>query len=307
MWNASCLFGRVRFQPREPGRARSILKWIVILWMASNLAGVIVFLWFSQTADGRKTAARLIERVVKDEIPGSMSIGEIETFGTPTIVTKLQFRDPTGALVLEVDRAAIDFDLSTALEGKLSFSSAKVTGGRVFIAIAPNGRTTIEEALSKPAPEPDPDPHGGLHFAFRNIEVEGVHLMFKGSTAEKDAYRIRGIKGKVDILREETIGARVIMTKVSGELQEKIAGMGIRLVSVTGWVHGAEKQVLNLHALAHVEDAPMNAHIEYFDRDKKPVEIVISKTNGLAAEVTALFVYFASMTTGDLEVRLVDS
>jgi hypothetical protein len=34
---------------------------------------------------------------------------------------------------------------------------------------------------------------------------------------------------------------------------------------------------------------------------------VLSKTNGLAAELTALFVYFASMTTDDLEVRLVDS
>jgi len=130
--------------------------------------------------------------------------------------------------------------------------------------------------------------------------------MFKGSPDE--AYRIRGIHGTVDVLREETVGVRVIMTKVSGDLQEKLAGMSIRLVSVTGWVHGAEKQVLNLHALARVgDDASLNAHIEYYDRDKKPVEIVLSKTNRLQGELAAFFVYMASMTTDDLEVRLVDS
>jgi hypothetical protein len=236
-----------------------------------------------------------------------MSIGRIETFGTPTIVHKLQIRDPAGALVLEVDRAAIDFDFSTALAGKLSFHNAQVQGGRVFIAIAPNGRTTLEEALSKPAPEPDPDPHGGFHFAFRNIAIKGVHLMFKGSADPSSAYRVRGIEGQLDILREDTVGVRLIMTKVSGDLEEKIVGMSVRLVSVTGWVHGAEKHVLNLHALAHVSGAPLKAHIKYFDRDKKPVEIVLSKTNGLAAELTALMAYFASMITDDLEVRLVDS
>lgn len=277
------------------------------IWLVFNVAGVVLALWLTQTERGRDAVARQIERIVDDEIPGSMSIGRIETFGTPTIVHKLQFRDPSGALVLEADHAAIDFDLSTALAGKLSFHSAKVQGGRVFIVIAPSGRTTMEEALSEPAPEPDPDPHGGLHFAFRNIDVEGVQLMFKGEVKSKDAYRIRGIKGKVEILREETVGAYVLMSHVSGKLQEKLAGMDVELVSVTGWVHGAEKQVLNLHALAHVSDAPLNAHIEYYDRDKKPVEIVLSKTNGLAAELAALMVYFASMTTDDLEVRLVDS
>jgi hypothetical protein len=288
-------------------RTRTILRWIATIWLASTIAGVVVALWLTQTEGGRETVARLIERIVDDEIPGSMSIGRIETFGTPTIVHKLQIRDPAGALVLEADRAAIDFDLSTVIEGKLSFNNAQVQGGRVFIAIAPNGRTTMEEALSKPAPVPDPDPHGGFHFAFRNIEVKGVHLMFKGSEDPSSAYRIRGIEGHLDILREDTVGVRLNMTKVSGQLQEKLAGMPVRLVSVTGWVHGAEKHVLNLHALAHVADAPLNAHIKYFDRDKKPVEIVLSKTNGLAAELTALMVYFASMTTDDLEVRLVDS
>jgi hypothetical protein len=288
-------------------RARKVLRWILLFWLVPTLIGALVLLLLTQTESGREKTARLIEKIVDDEIPGSMSIGRIETFGTPTIVHKLQIRDPAGALVLEVDRAAIDFDLSTALAGKLSFHSAQVTGGRVFIAIAPNGRTTIEEALSKKVPEPDPDPHGGLHFAFRNITVEGVHLMFKGSEDPGSAYRIRGIEGKVDILREDTVGAYVLMTHVSGELQEKLAGMPVRLVSVTGWVHGAEEQVLNLRALARVGTASMNAHIEYFDRDKKPVEIKLSKSNGLEAELAALMVYFASMTTDDLEVRLVDS
>jgi hypothetical protein len=288
-------------------RARKILRWTLLFWLVPTLIGALVLVWLMQTERGRESTARLIEKVVDDEIPGSMSIGRIETFGTPTIVHKLQIRDPAGALVIEADRAEIDFDLSTALAGKLSFHSARVQGGRVFIAIAPNGRTTIEEALSAKGPEPDPDPHGGLHFAFRNIQVEGVHLMFKGSTESKDAYRIRGIKGKVDILREETVGAYVLMTEVSGELQEKLAGMPVRLVSVTGWVHGAEKHVLNLHTLARVGSASMKAHIKYFDRDKKPVEIMLSKTNGLEAELAALMVYFASMTTDDLEVRLVDS
>jgi hypothetical protein len=286
-------------------RTRKVIRFILIANLILSGLSAIALLWLSQTERGRETSARWIEKIVDGEIPGSMSIGKIESFGTPTVVHKIQFRDPKGALVIEADRAEINFDLMAAFDNMLAWNSAKVQGGRVFIAIDPSGRTTIEEALSAPVPEPDPDPHGGLYFSFRNIEVEGVHLTFRGSPDE--GYRVRGIRGKLDIFREDTIGARVLMKEVSGDLEEKLAGMPVRLVSVTGWVHGAEKHVLNLHALASIAGANMNAHVKYFDRDKKPVEIVLSKTNGLAAEVTALLVYFQSMTTEDLEVRLVDS
>ena len=286
-------------------RTRKVLRFILITNLILSVISVAALLWLSQTEQGRETAARWIEKIVDGEIPGRMSIGKIETFGTPTIVHKLQIRDPKGALVIEADRAEINFDLMAAFENKLAWHSAKVQGGRVFLAIDPSGRTTLEEALSAPAPEPDPDPHGGLHFSFRNIDVEGVHLTFRSGPDE--SYRVRGIRGKLDIFREDTVGARVLMKQVSGDLEEKIAGMPVRLVSVTGWVHGAEKQVLNLRALASVAGANMNAHVEYFDRDKKPVEIMLSKTNGLAAELMAVLVYFQSMTTSDLEVRLVDS
>jgi hypothetical protein len=287
-------------------RFRTFLRWYLIITLAITVLGAIALAWLSQTEKGRDSAARFIEKLIDDEIPGSMTIGRIEHFGTPTLVYDLKFRDPKGALVLEVDRAEIDFDLGAVLEQKLAFHSAKVQGGRVFIAIAPSGRTTMEEALSAPAPEPDPDPHGGLHFAFRNIDVEGVHLMFKGSPDE--AYRIRGIRGHLDIVREESIGARVFLKDVSGDLEEKVAGMSVRLVSVSAWIHGGEKQVLDLHALARIGDSSvMKAYIKYYDRAKKPVEIVLSKTNGLQAELMAMLVYFQSMTTADLEVRLEDS
>ena len=286
-------------------RERKVIRIILIANLILSVISVIALAWLSQTERGRETSARWIEKIVDGEIPGTMSIGRIETFGTPTVVHKIQIRDPKGALVIEADRAEINFNLLAAFENKLAWDNAKVKGGRVFIAIDPSGRTTLEEALSAPAPEPDPDPHGGLHFSFRNIDVDGVHLTFRGGPDE--AYRVKGIRGKLDIFREDTVGARVVMTNISGDLQEKIAGMPVRLVSVTGWVHGAEKQVLNLRALATIAGANMNAHVKYFDRDKKPVEITLSKTNGLAAELTAVLVYFQSMTTDDLEVRLIDS
>lgn len=286
---------------------RTFLRWYLIITLAITVIGAIALAWLSQTEGGRDAAARLIAKTIDGQIPGTVTIGRIESFGTPTLVHDLKFRDPKGALVLEVDKAAIDFDLGAVLERKLAFHGAKVQGGRVFIAIDPSGRTTLEEALSapSPSPDPDPDPHGGLHFAFRNIEVEGVHLTFKGSP--KDAYHISGIKGSLDVVREDSIGARVFLKHVSGDLEEDLAGMSVRLISVTAWIHGAEKQVLDLHALTRIGDAKMNAYVKYFDRDKKPVEIELSKTDGVQAELAALLVYFQSMTTDDLEVSLVDS
>lgn len=286
-------------------RTRTVLRWLLIANLVFVVVGGAALVWLSQTESGRRAAADAIARIIDDEIPGRMTIGRIERFGSPTIVHKMQIRDPEGALVIEVDRAAIDFDLSRAFEGVFAFHGARVQGGRVFIAIAPSGRTTLEEALSAKTPEPDPNPHGGLHFSFRNIEVEGVHLTFKGSP--DDAYRVRGIRGKLDIFRENTVGARILMHKLSGEVQEKLAGMPIRLVSVTAWVHGAERQVLNLHALTRVGGASMKAHVRYYDRDKTPVEIVLSRTDGLEADVAAMLVYLQSLTTDDLEVTLGDA
>jgi hypothetical protein len=286
-------------------RARRIARGALLVMLASMLGFVITLVLLTQTERGRRLLADGIERIASDEIPGWMKFGELERVGTPTIVRNLQFFHPDGRLVLLVKRAEVDFDLAAVWAGKLAFDVAKAEGGHLLISVDRDGRPSIEAALDFPTHGVDPDPHGGLHYALREIEVEDFELRLRLS---KDAsYHVHGVRGQVTIRRELTSGTRVELRGISGVVREELAGSKLRLMHVDGWIHGKERQVMQLRARTKVGDGRMNAKVALFDRDETPVEIDLTPIEGLESLFTALLVYAKGLFTEDVDVELHDA
>ena len=290
---------------RATTRARRIARRVLLVSLALLLGVVVASTLLTQTERGRALIADGVERIASDEIPGWMKFGELERVGTPTIVRNLQFFHPDGRLVLLVERAEVDFDLGAIWSGKLAFDAAKAEGGHLLISVDPDGRPSIEAALDFPTHGVDPDPHGGLHYAMREIEVD--HFTLRLLLSKDASYHVHGVKGNVTIRRELTSGTRVELRGISGVVREELAGSKLRLMRVDGWIHGKERQVLQLLARARVGDGRMNAKVALFDREKTPVEVDLTPIEGVGSMFTALLVYAQGLFSADLDVELHDA
>lgn len=278
----------------------------VSLWLLAfvTVAPVAAMLVLSCTDFGRRQTARAIETLVSRELPGHMEIGTLTRVGAPTVVEDLRFFHPSGREVLHVRHAEIYFDPLDALRGKLTFKRALARGGRLLLSVDPDGRPSIEAALDFPSHGTDPDPNGGLHYAMRDITVDGLLLVMRFST---ESYRVRDVHGLVTIRRELTEGIRVELSAVRGPVEPEIAGQRVVLRRVDGWVHGKERQVIDLHADSAVGSGRMTAHVALFDRDKTPVEVELKPLAGVQSTALALMLYAQSVFSGDLEIELLDS
>lgn len=283
-------------------RAQRTARSVAAVLLAGALLLAVAIALLTVTPFGRRWLADGIEGVVSEEIPGRIVIGELERVGTPTIVHELQFFHPDGRLVLRVERAEIDFDVAAAWDGKLAFDRATAEGGHLLISVDPDGRPSIEAALDFATHGVDPAPHGGLHYAMRDIHVERFELRLLLS---KDAsYHVHGVRGQVAIRRELTSGTRVELRGISGVVREEVAGSKLRLARVDGWVHGKERKVLHLLAQTRIGDGRMRARVGLFDRERTPVEIDLTPVEGLDSMFTALLVYARGLFSEDLDVEL---
>jgi hypothetical protein len=139
----------------------------------------------------------------------------------------------------------------------------------------------------------------------RNIEVRDFLLVMP---LGKDRYRVQDVRGVVSIRRELTPGIRVELKGVSGKLAPDVAGYRIVLARVDGWVHGAERQVLELHAATNVGDGgKLKARVSLFDREKTPVEVALTPVQGVQSSILALLLYARGVFSSDLDIAVRDS
>jgi hypothetical protein len=276
------------------------LTWLIVSTLLAVAALLLIY-----TEPGRRQLANAIEHFATRNIPGHMTIGRLTQVGSPTVVEDLRFFHPKGQEVLHVRHAEIEFDVADALAGKLSFVRARAEGGRLLLATDPDGRLAMEAAVDFPSHGIKSDPDGGLHYAMRNIEVRDFLLVMPMG---KDRYRVRDVHGLVNIRRELTPGIRVELANVSGKLEPDVAGYRIGLQRLDGWVHGAERQVLDLHAAAKVGDSgKMKARVQLFDREKTPVTVSLTPVQGVQSSILALLLYARGVFSSDLDIAVQDS
>jgi hypothetical protein len=247
---------------------------------------------FLATSAGRRFVADAIGSALDKEIPGSVTIGRIERFGyARPVLHDFRVLHPNGQVVLHAKRAVIDLDVGGLLTGTVAFNNARVDGGRLLLEVQPDGRTSLEGAVDRKGGGGGP----GAKLAMRSIRVDNFALLIKpGGDAVFD---LRDVKGFVGIWQDGPPGAKVRLDRISARLtRPEFLGSRLTIRRADGWVHGAVEHVLSLALLeARLGEEPFQGLLNYYDRDKTPVEITLDPGGvkghiaGLGGELVSLF------------------
>ncbi|HEX2675729.1 MAG TPA: hypothetical protein VHM19_03800 [Polyangiales bacterium] len=291
-------------------RARGLL----IVAIACFAAAVLTLLAYLDSSFGRERAARWLEARMSAAIPGSVSIGAIDSLKPSAVrVRDLAFLDPHGNAVLRAEHARIDLDLSAALHGQLGFDSARVDGGELVLAVQPDGRTSLEAAFSEPSTAP-PDPERGLQCRLRDIVVNDLKVVIQLS--KDKAFTFQDVAAVLRIWRQHTPGMRVEMNGISGHLAKpKLLGSRVTLVRADGAVRGAEPHVLHMsfatrlqngdaHDKGADDDGRIDGHLDYYYHGKTPVKIELYPRGDLKAHLATAFVDLQSWLTDEVVVNV---
>jgi hypothetical protein len=283
---------------RRPGR------WFLRIVLASVLLGALAAVgcaMFFHTDLGRRFAANRIESLVSAYIPGKLRIGSIERFGLGLVLASdVRFYHPDGRLILLCKHAEIVPDLAMALHGQIGFERAAVDGGFLLLTIDPDGRLSIEATMNAPRKSGEhSDAFGGAHYWLRNMHTQHftTTLLAAGQTL-----RLRDTRGYVALRRIETQGVQVTLARISGQLEEEIAGAHVALSRVDGWVYGKQKHVAHLDVDTRVGSGKLGMTIDYFDRPKAPLKVQLHNSQGLEATLMAWLMRVAAGFSDAIEV-----
>ena len=273
------------------------------------IAALFVLLTFTLTAwltsdSGRRFVARELARALTRTLPGRISIDRIEAVSLTRLAARgVTFEDPKGVRVLQIDHADIDADPWSALLGTLVFERARVDGGRLVIAVQPDGRTGIEATFSAPSNEP-PDPERGLHFDLRNIEVHDLELVL--TPARDQTFRMQHVSAALRVWRLDTAGVRLAMQNIHARvISPELLGSHVTLERTEGWVHGAETHVLSLAFNARLEDSgSIDGTLDYFSRKRLPVLVDLKPNGDLKTHLATALVDAQSWFTDAVKVEV---
>jgi hypothetical protein len=292
------------WRPRQPRpRHARLVPALIGLAIALLLTAAGGFA-FAQTAPGRRALAGALERAVSDAIPGTMTIGSIETLGwCEPVVRDLRFHHPSGKLILLVKRATIDVDVPALLRGRVAFHRARVQGGYLSIAAQPDGRTDLEATFDDGAPRKPGERGGYLELQMRSIFVDDMTAVLRPSRDR--AFRLRNVQGFVAITHVGTPGARVRLDRIAGELETpEFLGEHLTITHADGWVHGEEPQVLDLDLETQLGSGELDGHLAYYDRAETPVGLELEPKAGPLPELAALAADAQSWFTDTLDVNV---
>jgi hypothetical protein len=259
--------------------------------------------WCTKTEAGLRFTASRIERLISDNIPGSLIIAGIDSFEWNRIRAHgIRILHQDGRSILLARNAEITPDWAAALHGRLGFREAAVDGGYVVLSMDPDDRLSLEAAVNSPRRPGEPsDPNGGVHYSLRSIHVQHLTVALKFS--DTFDYRIRHVEGFVGVLRIDTPGVQVVLERIHGEVEQDIAGMHVALTELDGWLHGRERQVMRLQANVHLASSQLITRVEYFDRATEKLKIHVDHSEGLQAIAVTLLAKALASFSKDLSVE----
>ncbi len=276
-----------------------LLAIVVVLTGASVIAGLVVV----DTAWGREKIAEKIEANVSEKIPGSLTVGEIQHLelswppgNVKADIRDVIFADPEGRVVIGVDFAVIDANLTQVRDGVVRFRRADLTGSTLTLHAAKDGRTSLENTFSPPKDErtESDDPRSIM------LDLEGIHfedLTFK--VIAKTNVVMKNLTGVVDVHLGRTGGVEVDFESDGTVVQPKFFGDSIRIGKATGTIRGGEREVLDVDLTARFgEKGRLDGNVKYLNPAKRPVVIHID-VEGSALDHLKIFAANVKTHLGD--------
>jgi len=134
------------------------------------------------------------------------------------------------------------------------------------------------------------------------MHVQHFTTTFQMSKSQK--FTLRNTEGFVGVRRIDTPGTQVILERLSGKLEEELAGTHLEFSQFDGWVHGEEVHVgrFDVNMRVGSNSGKLVMTVDYFNRSKNPITIQVHKTKGFEASALAWLLSAADTFTGKIQV-----
>jgi hypothetical protein len=281
----------------------------VLLWILAGLVVlgglvVVVALVSANTASGRRWIADRLEQAVTSQIPGRMEIGEVTGVEWLAVrATDVRFFHKDGREVLHVARAYVEADALEALQQRLTFRRVAADGGSILMTGDPDGRLSLEAAMDKPSPSNEPgDPKRGLHYDMRNMHVENFKV--KSKIPGFGEIQMNNVTGVVHVWRLNTVGTRVRLQKMSGQLVQQIAGSKVAMDRMEAIITGAEAKVADVQARLLLDKTDkLTLRLQFAPKGSQKVKLQVLDKNGTQATTLTWLLHAAAGFSGDIHVE----
>jgi hypothetical protein len=173
----------------------------------------------------------------------------------------------------------------------------------VVIDVQSNGRTTIEDTFSTPPTHRAAEAGEATKLALDNMHTENMTVVLRQSGETR--FVVQDVQGFVSVWREGTPGVRVSLGRVRGTFEKpRIFDDRIEVKRMDGDIWGQQRHVLSMEFSTKVGAATIKADLDYYDREEKPIELVLRPEPGPAASLTAVAASIRSSFSERLEVSI---
>jgi hypothetical protein len=258
----------------------------------------------ANTASGRRWIADRLEQAIDAQIPGRMEIGEITDVEWLAVrATDVRIFHKDGREVLHVERAYVEGDALEALQQRLTFRRVAANGGSILMTGDPDGRLSLEAAMAKPsAPNEPGDPERGLHYDMRNMHVE--HFKVKSKLPGFGEIQMSNVSGVVHVWRLNTVGTRVRLQKMAGQLTQEVAGTKVAMDRMEAIITGAEAKVADVQVRLILDKSDkVTLRLQYAPKGSQKVKLQVLDKAGTQATTLTWLLHAAASFSGDIHVE----
>lgn len=285
-------------------RAGRVLLWILGGFVVVSVLVIIAAVVTANTDSGRRWIADRIEQAVTSQIPGRLEIGEVTEVDWLAVHAKdVRFFHKDGREVLRVDKAYVEGDALEALQQRLTFRRVAADGGSILMTGDPDGRLSLEAAMDKPSDPNQPgDPKRGLHYDMRNMHVENFKV--KSKVPAFGEIQLANVSGVIHVWRLNTVGTRVRLQKMSGQLSQEVAGSKVALDRMDAIITGAEAKVADVQARLVLDKTDkLTLRLQYAPKGSQKLKLQVLDKDGTEATTLTWLMHAAAGFSSDIHVE----
>lgn len=249
-------------------------------------AALALALWLPSEG-GRRFVASRLEEIISDQIPGSLSVGAIDTLTTQGVrAREVVFRDPEGETVIAVDRVEMAIDYAALARGTFHSPRCFASGALVMLSTDAQGRLRIDRTFE--GPPGGPGPTGRDLVALENLVARDVDVQIRISDAPRT--RIHASSAVLQIRAPE--GGDALLSADGIHATARIdapAPIDLRIARGTLRLDGSAAERAQLVLPSHLGDAEVDVRVDIRSDASESMSVAVTlRPHGLGGLFGAL-------------------
>jgi hypothetical protein len=240
--------------------------------LASLIVGALFW-----TPWGRAIVCAQLNATITQGIAGELEVEHIDSLGFSRLVARgITIRGPDGKPAIQVQRAAIDFDLLALWSGRYGWQRAQIDDCTVHLREDKQGKINMEETFKgRPEAEKPKDPQAekksGDEIDLQNMVTNRCQLIIGGgSLPDLRLAKLHGIM-RVHVLRDGS--AELRFDDYRGLIEKGLPTGELEFEQVQGQVQTSNDRLLHFAGQGRSQGAPVEFDLDIISEPKTRVKI----------------------------------